>query len=81
MPWIETVPLAEARGLLARIYAAAVRRAGKVFHVLSLQSLNPPVLEAGVKLYAALMHGPSSLSRVEREAIATAVSSANGCRY
>ena len=81
MAWIETVAPERASGLLAKIYRAAVERAGRVFNILRIQSLDPPVLEAGVRLYTVLMHGPSSLSRAEREMIATAVSAELGCFY
>ena len=81
MPYIRTVPPDEAKGPLKEEYDKAVRRAGHVAHILQLQSLNPAVLHAGVQLYIALMHGPSALSRPQRELIATVVSSANDCFY
>lgn len=82
MPWITTVDPREARGLLARLYKAAVRRAGKVFNVVRIQSLRPPVLRASINLYMEVMHGAASpLSRAQREMIATAVSVENGCHY
>ena len=82
MPWIPTVAPGEATGLLKRLYGEAVARAGKVFNVLSIQSLRPEVLEIGVKLYEELMFSPRSpLSRAQREMIAVAVSRANQCHY
>ncbi len=82
MAWIETVPPEEATGTLKRIYDQAVRRAGKVFNVIRLQSPRPLVLRASVQLYQQIMKSEESgLSRVEREMIATAVSRANGCFY
>ena len=82
MPWIRTIAPGEATGLLKRIYDEALARAGKVFNVLSLQSLRPEVLEIGVKLYEELMFSPRSpLSRAQREMIAVAVSRANQCHY
>lgn len=82
MAWIETVDPSRARGLLARLYAEAVRRAGKVFNVLRLQSLRPRTLRASTALYAEVMlSARSPLSRAQREMIATAVSRANGCHY
>jgi len=81
MSFIETVPPDRAAGPLAAIYAAAVQRAGRVYKIVQLQSLNPTVLEASMQLYKALMHGPSPLSRVEREAIAVTVSRVNECFY
>lgn len=62
-------------------YKAAIKRSGKVFNILKIQSLNPPVLHASIALYMATMHGPSGLSRVERELLATVVSQINDCFY
>lgn len=78
---IATVAPAEAAGRLARIYDAAVRRAGKVFGILRIQSLNPPALEASMDLYLAVMHGPSPLTRAQRERVAVVVSALNECHY
>jgi hypothetical protein len=51
MPWIRTVLEDEADGLLRREYEAALKRAGKIFHVVSIQSLRPRVLRASIALY------------------------------
>lgn len=81
MAWIETIDEARADGLLAEIYQTARRRAGRVFHILKVQSQNPQVLEASIRQYLAIMFGPSPLSRVQREMLAVIVSRANGCHY
>ncbi len=82
MAWIRTIAPGEATGLLRRLYDEAIARAGKVFNVLSIQSVRPEVLEIGVKLYEELMFSPRSpLSRAQREMIAVAVSRANQCHY
>lgn len=82
MAWIRTVEPDEATGLLRKIYDDAVRRAGKVFNVVRLQSPRPRVLQASMRLYKEIMFSPESgLSRAEREMIATAVSAVNGCHY
>lgn len=82
MAWIKTVGPDQATGLLRQIYDAAAKRAGRVFNVLRIQSLRPRVLRSSVQLYTEVMHSPeSSLSRVQREMIATAVSRANACDY
>ena len=81
MARIRTVPPEEATGLLKDEYDDAVRRAGRVFNIVRLQSLNPRVLRASIGLYKEIMLGPSSLSRADREMIATAVSAANRCFY
>jgi alkylhydroperoxidase family enzyme len=82
MPWIRTIPPGEAEGLLKQIYDEAVERAGKVFNVVSIQSLRPDVLAAGLEIYKALMLSDRSpLTRAQREMIAVAVSRANDCHY
>lgn len=81
MAWIETVAPRNARGLLRRLYRKAVKRAGKVFHVIRIQSPRPRVLRASTDLYLEVMYGESALTRAQRELIATVVSRANNCRY
>jgi uncharacterized peroxidase-related enzyme len=81
MAWIKMVEPEEASGELKAEYQQAVKRAGKVFNILKVQSLNPAVLHRSIEMYLATMHGPSGLSRVEREMLATVVSWANQCFY
>jgi uncharacterized peroxidase-related enzyme len=82
MPWIRTIPPGEATGLLKEIYDEAIERAGKVFNVVSIQSLRPEVLQAGLEVYKALMLSDRSpLTRAQREMIAVAVSRVNNCHY
>ena len=82
MAWIRTVDPERATGLLARLYEAAVKRAGKVYNVIRIQSLRPRVLRITTQLYLETVHSAESgLSRAQREMIATAVSRANGCHY
>lgn len=81
MAHIRQVRQEEATGLLKRIYDEAIARAGKVFGILRVQSLNPPALDASMGMYKAIMHGPSPLSRARREMLATVVSRANDCFY
>ncbi|HYX86893.1 MAG TPA: carboxymuconolactone decarboxylase family protein [Gaiellales bacterium] len=50
-------------------------------NILASHSLNPQALEAHYRLYRTIMFGGSPLSRVEREAMAVAVSAANDCHY
>jgi uncharacterized peroxidase-related enzyme len=81
MAWIKIVLPEEATGQLKEQYDAAIKRAGRIFNIVSLQSLNPRLLEASIELYKAIMFGPSSLSRAQREMIAVVVSKANDCFY
>jgi alkylhydroperoxidase family enzyme len=81
MPHIRQIEADEATGRLAKEYEAAVARAGKVFNIVKSMCLNPLVLNRSMALYKAIMFGPSKLSRVERELLATVVSTANDCHY
>lgn len=81
MAWIKVIEPQEATGELKQEYDAAVQRAGKVFNILKVQSLNPAALQASMQMYRATMFGPSGLSRAEREMLATVVSWANHCFY
>ncbi len=81
MAWIKMVPPEGAEGRLKQEYDRAVRRAGKVFNILRIQSLNPDMLHASMQMYLAAMYGPSGLTRVEREMLGTVVSWANHCFY
>ena len=81
MPWIKTVPYDDADGLLKQEYDAALKRAGRIYNIVSLQSLRPRAMRASIRLYSELMHGPSGLSRAQREAIAVVASRAQACHY
>lgn len=81
MPWIRQVPIEEATGLLKEELDAAMGRAGRVWHIVHIMSLNPRVLKSSMEHYKAIMFGPSPLSRVQREMLATVVSAEVGCHY
>ncbi len=81
MPWIKVTEPEDAAGELKQEYDDAAKRAGKVFNILMVQSLNPGALRASMQMYRATMFGPSDLSRAEREMLATVVSWANRCFY
>jgi len=78
---IRLTPPEAADGPLADDYRAALKRAGRIWHIVELMSPNPAVLRASLELYQVLLHGPSPLSRVQREMLAVVVSRTNGCRY
>lgn len=81
MPWIKVFSLEEATGFLKEQYDAAIQRAGRIWNIVAIMSQNPPVLKASMDLYGALLHGPSPLSRGQRELLATVVSAQNHCLY
>ncbi|MBS1252931.1 MAG: hypothetical protein MAG451_01974 [Anaerolineales bacterium] len=81
MPWIEQVPISEATGLLKKLFDQAIERAGRVWHIVHIMSLNPRVLRASLSFYTAIMLGKSPLSRAQRELLATVVAAELGCHY
>lgn len=79
--WIRTILPPEAEGVLARAYRGITGSSARVAAILASQSLHPEALRDHYALYRTLMFGEGALTRPEREAIAVAVSAANGCRY
>ena len=81
-PWIRWLFNEEATGLLQKEYEAALKRAGKVWNIVRVMSLNPPALQASMRLYGSIVHRATPrLGRPEREMIAVVVSQANHCHY
>ncbi|MEM7034920.1 MAG: hypothetical protein AAF629_35600 [Chloroflexota bacterium] len=81
MPWIEQVPINKATGLLKKQFDNAIKRAGRVWHIVHIMSLNPKTLDASMRLYGSIMMGQSSITRVQREMLATVVSVELSCPY
>jgi alkylhydroperoxidase family enzyme len=81
MPWIKQISLSEATGLLKKQFDAALRRAGRVWHIVHIMSVNPASMEASMRFYSTIMMGSSPLSRAQRELLATVTSAELGCRY
>jgi alkylhydroperoxidase family enzyme len=81
MPWIKQIPVAEATGLLKEQFDAALKRAGRVWHIVHIMSLNARAMRDSIAFYATIMMGESPLSRVQREMLATVVSAENHCFY
>ncbi len=81
MPWIDQIPIHKATGLLKTLFDEALKRAGRVWHIVHVMSLNPPALRDSIRFYRTIMHGESPLSRMQRELLATVVSAELGCRY
>lgn len=81
MPWIEQVPIEESEGLLRRQFEAALRRAGRVWHIVHIMSLNPEAMRDSIRFYRTIMFGESPLTRVQRELLATVTSCELDCFY
>jgi alkylhydroperoxidase family enzyme len=81
MPWIRQIPLEEATGLLRRQFDRAEARAGRVWHIVHVMSVNPQALRDTIQFYLTIMMGESPLSRVQRELLATVTSAELECHY
>jgi len=81
LPWIHQIPIEDATGLLRRLFDDALKRAGRVWHIVHIMSVNPPALKDSMTLYGTLMFGESPLSRAQRELLATVVSLELDCFY
>jgi alkylhydroperoxidase family enzyme len=81
MPWIKQISIQEATGLLKAQFDAALKRAGRVWHIVHIMSLNPKAMRDSIAFYSTVMMGESPLTRVQREMLATVVSFENHCYY
>lgn len=81
MPWIEQIPIDQAKGFLKKQFDDALERAGRVWHIVHIMSLNPRAMKTSIDFYGAIMHGKSPLSRIQREMLATVVSNKLACYY
>ncbi|HWB89018.1 MAG TPA: hypothetical protein VG872_07365 [Acidimicrobiia bacterium] len=81
MPHVHVVPYDESAGVVREEYDAAIARAGRIWNIVSIQSMQPEVLRDSMRIYRTIMHGPSPLSRAQREMMAVITSQANDCHY
>jgi alkylhydroperoxidase family enzyme len=81
MPWIEQVPIDEATGLLKEEFDRAVERAGRVWNIVHVMSVNPEAMRDSIRFYVTVMMGASPLTRVQRELLATVTSAELECHY
>lgn len=81
MPYIQQVPIREAKGLLKKLFDEALQRSGRVWHIVHIMSQNPRAMDASMGLYGAIMFGASPLTRWQREMLAVVTSKANDCFY
>lgn len=81
MPYIAEIPQEDATGITKLEYEKAIRRAGRVWHIVSIMSPNGQAMRDSMRLYSTLMFGDSPLSRAQREMIAVVTSQGNDCFY
>ncbi len=81
MAWIKVIQESETAGKLKELYDRLTASWGGVDNILKIHSLNPRSLTGHYEFYRTIMHGPSELSRTQREMIAVTVSALNHCVY
>lgn len=81
MPHIHVFDYDETSGIARREYDAALRRAGRIWNIVSVQSQLPEVMRDSMRIYQSIMFGVSPLSRAQREMLAVVTSTANDCHY
>ena len=81
MPYIRQLSNEEATGTAKRELDAAIKRAGRVWNIVRIMTLNGEAMQASMRFYGALMFGEGPLTRAQREMLAVVVSRVNLCHY
>ena len=84
MAFIKIFNFEESSGLLKKEYEKGMRRAGRIWKILSIQSQTPQILQIlqdSMRLYGSTMFGNSKLTRFDRELLAVVTSISNECEY
>lgn len=81
MPYIKQITIDQATGLVKKELEKAVARAGRVWNIVQIMSLNGRVMKSSMEMYGATMFAESPLTRAQREMLAVVVSKANHCVY
>ena len=81
MAFIKLFKFQESTGLLKKEYEKGLRRAGRIWNVLTIQSQTPEILKDSMNLYGSTMFGNSNISRFNSELLAVVTSISNECEY
>ena len=81
MAFIKLFKFEESSGLLKKEYEKGMRRAGRIWNVLTIQSQTPEILKDSMNLYGSTMFGNSYISRFDSELLAVVTSISNECEY
>ena len=81
MAFIKLFNFEESSGLLRKEYEKGLRRAGRIWKVLTIQSQTPEILKDSMNLYGSTMFGNSNISRFDSELLAVVTSTSNECEY
>ena len=78
MAYIKQVSIDEATGATARLYQAAIQRAGSVANIILVMSRDGASANASMGLYVSVMKAINSLSGAQRDMLAAVVSMGGG---
>ncbi|HET9258549.1 MAG TPA: carboxymuconolactone decarboxylase family protein [Acidimicrobiia bacterium] len=81
MAHVHVVSYEDSTGVCRREYDSAMRRAGRIWNIVSIQSQLPEVMRDSMRIYQSIMYGQSPLTRAQREMMAVVTSQANDCHY
>ena len=81
MAFIKLFKFQESTGLLKKEYEKGLRRAGRLWNILTIQSQTPEILKNSMNLYGSTMFGNSNISRFDSELLAVVTSISNECEY
>ena len=81
MAFIKLFKFEESSGLLKKEYEKGMRRAGRIWNVLTIQSQTPEILKHSMNFYGSTMFGNSNISRFDSELLAVVTSISNECEY
>lgn len=71
----------QATGLLKEELDRALERAGRVWRIVHVMSVNPEALRDSMRFYVTVMMDHSPLTRIQRELLATVTSAELDCFY
>ena len=81
MAFIKLFKFEDSTGLLKKEYEKGLRRAGRIWNILTIQSQTPEILKNSMNLYGSTMFGNSNISRFDSELLAVVTSISNECEY
>ena len=81
MAFIKLFKFQDSNGLLKKEYEKGMRRAGRIWNILTIQSQTPEILKNSMNLYGSTMFGNSNISRFDSELLAVVTSISNECEY
>ena len=74
MAFIKLFKFEESSGLLKKEYEIGMRRAGRIWNVLTIQSQTPEILKPSLNLNGSTIFGNSNISRFDSELLAVVTS-------